>query len=103
MLLVGPPMPDTSRVMTQTKRDTLVLQVGGLGVELTTPYRKNNLFRNPWKDDKQMLAKEVWKPDLTVATCNVRATLIPGKMQGINKEMTVPRQKKRKTSFEMGG
>jgi len=30
MLLVGPPMPDRSRVMTQTKRDTLVLQVGGL-------------------------------------------------------------------------
>jgi len=29
MLLVGPPMPDRSRVMTQTKRDTLVLQVGG--------------------------------------------------------------------------
>jgi hypothetical protein len=30
MLLVGPPMPDRSRVMTPTKRDTLVLQVGGL-------------------------------------------------------------------------
>jgi hypothetical protein len=29
MLLVGPPMPDRSRVMTKTKRDTLVLQVGG--------------------------------------------------------------------------
>jgi hypothetical protein len=29
MLLVGPPMPDGSRVMTQTKRDTLALQVGG--------------------------------------------------------------------------
>jgi len=28
-LLVGPSMPDRSRVMTQTKRDTLVLQVGG--------------------------------------------------------------------------
>jgi hypothetical protein len=25
--MVGPPMPDRSRVMTQTKRDTLVLQV----------------------------------------------------------------------------
>ena len=29
MLLVGPPMPDRSRVMTQMKRDTLVLQAGG--------------------------------------------------------------------------
>jgi len=47
MLLVGPPMPDRSRVMTQTKRDTLVLQVGGLGVGLTTPHRNNNnLLRN---------------------------------------------------------
>jgi hypothetical protein len=30
MLLVGPLMPDRSRVMIQTKRDNLVLQVGGL-------------------------------------------------------------------------
>jgi len=30
MLPVGNPMQDRSRVMTQTKRDTLVLQVGGL-------------------------------------------------------------------------
>jgi hypothetical protein len=28
------PMPDRSRVMTQTKRDTLVLQVGGLALLL---------------------------------------------------------------------
>ena len=27
-LLVGPPMPDRSKVMTQTKRDALALQVG---------------------------------------------------------------------------
>jgi hypothetical protein len=36
MLLVGPPIPDRSRVMTQTKRDTLFLQVGGFGVGITT-------------------------------------------------------------------
>jgi len=29
MLVVAPPMPDRSRVMTQTKRDTLVFQVAG--------------------------------------------------------------------------
>jgi hypothetical protein len=40
MLLVGPPMPDRSRVMTQTKRDTLVLQVGDLAWGLTTPNSK---------------------------------------------------------------
>jgi hypothetical protein len=42
MLLVGPPVPDRSRVMTQTKRDTLVLQAFGVG--LTTPYSKKNLL-----------------------------------------------------------
>jgi len=30
LLLVGSPMPDRSKVMTQTKRDNLVLQFGGL-------------------------------------------------------------------------
>jgi hypothetical protein len=40
MLLVGPPIPDRSRVMIQTKRDTLVLQVGGFGMGLTTPHSK---------------------------------------------------------------
>jgi len=29
LLLVGSPMPDRSKVMTQTKRVTLALQVGG--------------------------------------------------------------------------
>ena len=28
LLLVGPPLPDRLKVMTHTKRDTLVLQVG---------------------------------------------------------------------------
>jgi hypothetical protein len=32
-------MPDRSRMMTQTKRDTLALQVG-VGMELTTPHSK---------------------------------------------------------------
>jgi hypothetical protein len=38
MILVGPPMPDISGVMTQTKRDTLVLP--GFSVGLTTPHSK---------------------------------------------------------------
>jgi hypothetical protein len=33
-------MPDRSRMMSQTKRDTLVLQVGGFGVGLTTTKKK---------------------------------------------------------------
>jgi len=30
LLLVGSPMPDRSKVMTQPKRDALALQVGGM-------------------------------------------------------------------------
>jgi hypothetical protein len=37
-------MPDRSRVMTQTKRDTLVLQVGGLAWGLTSPHSKKLLL-----------------------------------------------------------
>jgi hypothetical protein len=47
---------------------------------------------------KQIMMKEVWKSDLTMATWNVRTILIPGRMQEISKEM-----KERKTSFELDG
>jgi hypothetical protein len=40
-LLVESLMLDMSRGRSQTKKDTLVLQVGGLGVRLTTSHRKN--------------------------------------------------------------
>jgi hypothetical protein len=43
LLLVGPPMPDRSRVMTQTKKDTLVLQVGGLAWGLQSHKVKKNI------------------------------------------------------------
>jgi hypothetical protein len=37
--------------MTQTKRDTLVLQVAGWGMGLTTPTpQNNNIVRNPAND-----------------------------------------------------
>jgi hypothetical protein len=40
-LLAGSPMPDRSKVMIQTKRDTWSSRLGGLGVGLTTPPHKN--------------------------------------------------------------
>jgi hypothetical protein len=40
LLLVGPPMPDRSKGMTQTKRDTLVLQVGGWTWGSPHPHKK---------------------------------------------------------------
>jgi hypothetical protein len=36
LLLVGPPVSDRSKVMTQIENDVLVLQVGGWGVKLIT-------------------------------------------------------------------
>jgi len=47
LLLVGSPMPDMSKVITQTKRDTLDLQVGGR-------YRVGTLFGDSstsWSSD----------------------------------------------------
>jgi hypothetical protein len=48
-------MPDRSRVMTHTKRDTLVLQFWGFGVGLTTPHSKKLILtkveqRKSWMD-----------------------------------------------------
>jgi hypothetical protein len=45
-------MPDRSRVMTQTKRDNLVLQVGGVGVGLTTPHSKKLIVTKVEKGKK---------------------------------------------------
>ena len=45
LLLVGSPLPDRSQVMAQTKRGTLVLQVGGWVGGLTTYPCKKRLLR----------------------------------------------------------
>jgi hypothetical protein len=47
---------------------------------------------------KQIITKEAWTSDLTLATWNVWTILIPGKMQEISKEM-----KERMTSFDLDG
>jgi hypothetical protein len=45
-------MPDRSRVMTQTKRDTLVVQVGGVVVGLTIPNSKKRIVTKVEKREK---------------------------------------------------
>jgi hypothetical protein len=52
-------MPDMSKVMTQTKRDTLVLQVGGLGVGLTTPPCKTWICFET-SSEASVVEEEVW-------------------------------------------
>jgi len=48
LLLVWPPMLDRSKVMIQTKRDNLILQVGGWGIRLTSsPHKKNFIVEKP--------------------------------------------------------
>jgi hypothetical protein len=47
-------MPDRLRVITQTKRDTLVLQVGGFGVGLTTPHSKKTYCYESRKKRKKL-------------------------------------------------
>jgi hypothetical protein len=68
-------MPERSKVMTQTKRDTLFLQVGGLG------RRTNNLCeKNDVQNTSEMLRKGLInrkqsgykEKDLTFGTRNVR-------------------------------
>lgn len=46
LLLVGRPVSDRSKVMTQIEKHVLVLQVGGWGVRLITspPYKKKKLI-----------------------------------------------------------
>jgi hypothetical protein len=56
-------MPDKSKVMTQTKRGTLVLQVAGFGVGLTTPPHKNVLLGCFYKKKKRLTSTK---------DCNVR-------------------------------
>jgi hypothetical protein len=54
MLLVGPPMPDRSRVMTQTKKGYPGPPGWGFVVGLTTPHSKNLLLRKSNKGKSWM-------------------------------------------------
>jgi hypothetical protein len=73
-------MPDRSRVMTQTKRDTLVLQVGGFDVGPTTAHSKKLTVMkveqreklDRFNDDGLKRTKDT---NITLATWNVQAML----------------------------
>jgi len=75
MLPVGPPMPDRSRVMTQTKRDALVLQVWGFGVGLIYPHSKKPIVtkveqRNRLDKFNDNGRKRTRYTEITLATWN---------------------------------
>jgi len=50
--LAGSPKPDGSKRKDQTKRDTLVLQVGGLGVGLAARICKNQTIAHRTRKDE---------------------------------------------------
>jgi hypothetical protein len=52
MLLVGPPMPDRSRVMTQTKKGYPGPPGWGCGVGLTAPHSKKHIVTKVEKRKK---------------------------------------------------
>jgi hypothetical protein len=82
-------MPDRSRAMTQTKRDTLVLQVGVWAWGLQQHTVKticSKTQQSASEIEKQIWRKEAFKSDLIMANWNVRTILMPGKMQEISNE-----------------
>jgi len=81
-------MPDRSRVMTQTKRDTLVLQVGDLDMGLTTLHSKKLIVTKVQQREKlDRFNDDGWKrtkdTKITLATWNVQTMLKPGRMKEI--------------------
>jgi hypothetical protein len=62
-------MPDRSKVITQTKRDTLVLQVAGFDLELIIKTHKKCSVEKPLKLET---GRKFWKRLRSAKTCNDR-------------------------------
>ena len=86
MLLVGPLMPDRSRVMTQTKRDTLALEVGGWAWGQQPHPIKKNIVMKPQGNEARRISQQwheaihesLWlktqnKSELNIGTWNVHS------------------------------
>ena len=86
MLLVWHHMPDRSKVMTQTKRDTLVLQAGGLGVRLTPSPHKNIVVEKLLKLEtrQKQQTRHNMNKDLRVGMWTVLSLRRSGALQSLN-------------------
>jgi hypothetical protein len=59
--LVGPPILERSKVMTQMKMDTLVPPGWGLGMKLTTsPHKKKLMLTKPQKPQRGLINETIW-------------------------------------------
>jgi hypothetical protein len=72
LLPEGSPKPDRSRVMTQTKRDTLVLQVGSWARGRLLLPVKHILVSNPLRK-REAIDRQVWRRYLKEAKARLRA------------------------------
>jgi hypothetical protein len=89
-LLAGPPMPHRPKVMTQTKRDTLVPQGGGLGGEGNdpTPVKNFHILRSLIIDAGLIImVKDLGKVKedchLYIATWNVLSVYTAGSLKQV--------------------
>ena len=101
MLLVGPPMPERSRMITQTKRGTLVLQVGswawGSQLHPVKKYilkkpQRNEAWRISWQRHwaiyKSLRLRTRNKLEFNIGTLNVRSLYIAEALRTLTNQLS---------------